>query len=154
LAILTDLDSPVTYVAGSELGFTITITAPEVGTYYMLGALYDSDYAMIPGTMFGVLLPVDEAYALNNPEQMSLWELEEGDEEEINCKFVFSRTSTIMGLFLVSMVGDEASLEDDVEVSSTSVVLAGEVAVELDLSTIVSAVVVIGMMGIMMKVVK
>lgn len=154
MTILTDLVSPVTYVAGSELGFTFTITAPEDGTYYVLGALYDSDFNYISGTLFGVLLPVGAAYAFNSQAQMSLWELEEDDEEEIDCKFVLDRTSAIMGLFLMNMAGDEPSLEDDTEVSSTSAILAGEVAVELDLSIIVNAVVVVGMMGIMMKVMK
>ena len=104
--------------------------------------------------MFGVLLPVGVDYAFNSSAQMSLHELEEDDKEEIDCKFVFDRTSIIMGLFLMRMVGDDASLDDDIEISSVTVILAGEAAVGFDLSSIVTAVIAVGMMGMMMKVVK
>lgn len=154
MTILTDLVSPVTYVAGGELAFKLTFTAPEDGKYYVLGALYDSNFNYISDTMFGILLPEGAAYAFNSSVQMSFWELEEDDEEEVDCKFIFDRTSVIMGLFLMEMAGDEPSLEDDTEVSSTTAILAGEEAVGFDLGSIVNVIVVVGMMGIMMKVMK
>jgi len=154
MTISTDLLSPVSYTVGEELTFKLTFTVPEDGNYYILGALYDSDFNFISGSLFGVLLPTGATYAFNSSAQMSLWELEEDDETELDCKFILDRTSVIMGLFLMRMAGGEPSLGDDTEISSTTVVLAGEAAVEFDLGSIVNVIVVVGMMGIMMKVIK
>ncbi len=152
MTIAVDLLSSVTYTAGEELAFRMTTTVPETGNYYVLGGLYDSNFNFIPGTLFGVLLPSGEIYASNSQGQMTTWALLEGETEEIECKFVLDRTNVLVGLFLMKMAGEEASLDDDEQISSTTIALVGaEEAVTIEVTSALGAVVVVGMMAMMIK---
>ena len=150
--IITNLVSPVSYTAGEGLQFKIAITAPAAGTYYVLGALYDSDYNYISGTLFGVLLPVGATIAYNSPVQASTLDLSEDEVQEVNCQFILNRSSVRLGLFLMELTGTEASWEFDTQVDSTTATLSGPAAM-MDLSAMVNLMIAVGMMGLMAKMV-
>ena len=146
-----DLGALISYTVGEELECTPTFSAPQDGTYYLLGALYTPQLAYIPGTMFGVLLPSGEEYAVNSAEHMTTWELEEAGEAEQACKFILERTNAIFGLFLMRLVNEEASLENDEVVDSVSVSLSGPAAEKgLDIGSLMMMVMVVGIMSMMM----
>ncbi len=150
--IVTDLVPPVDYVAGNELTFKIVITAPEDGTYYVLGALYDIDLDYISDSLFGVLLLGETTDSYVSPVRVTTYGLSKDEELEINCRFILSRSSIVMGLFLVRMVGEEASLDDDIEEASISIMLAGPVPPEpINLNSVANAIVAVGMIGMMME---
>lgn len=151
--IAIDLSSPQAYVAGEELEVVITFSAPSDGTYYLLGALYDSDLNYIADSRFGIILPTGATEAINVIGETQLWEMEEDDEEVLTCKITLNRSSVTLGLFLMKLAGDEISFEDDTEIGSVSLLLTG-VAAGIDLSMMMSAVVMVGMMGIAMKAMK
>ena len=149
-----DLGSSVSYTTGGDLECKITIIAPEDGTYYLLGALYTTQLEYVPGTLFGVLLPSGEIIAVNSLTHATTWELEEDGEQEQDCKFIFDRTDTILGLFLMKMAGTEASWENDTVVDSITVSLSGPVMQEpLDISALIMLMIPIMMIGMMVKVV-
>jgi len=152
--ISTDLVSPVRYNPGETLEFELSFTAPEAGNYYLLGALYDSGYNYISGSMFGVLLSEDKTYMFNSSEQTKPWELGEGDTMTLSSKFSFARSDAIMGLFLMKMAGNAPSLDDDEVKGSTMVSLEAVRLMELDLTALMSLVVVAGMAGVMVKIAK
>ena len=149
--ISTDISSPVSYVAGVELVFKLTLTAPEDGTYYVIGALYDGNYNLIQGTRFGILLPEGAEYAFNSTEYTQLWELVKDEVKEIDCKLTLSRSSAILGLFLMKMVGESPSLDDDEEKGSTELTLLGAAPAGVDLNAFIGLIAVVGIMGIAMK---
>ena len=155
--ISIDLESPVTYDAGNILELKVTFSAPQDSKYYLLGALYTTSYDYILDSMFGVLLPVDTEYAINSYTVTNLWEMTTGDENELNCKFTLPRSDVILGLFLMRLVGDTPSLDDDVEVGSVSVVLEGTIPVipeTIDWNSLLGGIVAVGMIGMMAKSIK
>lgn len=118
-----NLVSPVEYVAGQDLTFALGITAPKTGKYYLLGALYDTNLNYISGTLFGVAQPEVSDYAANDA-YSSLWGLEADGKIDLSCRFAFSRTDAVLGLFLMRMVGDSSSLDDDEQIVSASASLS------------------------------
>lgn len=151
-AIETNLTSPVTYNAGEELDVIITFTAPQTGTYYLLGGLYDSSYNFISGSMFGIILPTGAVYAINSITETQLWAALSGDVEVLPCKLTLTRTGVLLGLFLMRMTGTVPDLTDDVEEGSVTLILTGGTAlVEFDLNALMLALVAVGMMGIIVK---
>jgi len=152
MAITTDLASPVPYTAGEELELKITFEAPEDGSYYLLGALYDSNFRYISGSMFGIILPVGATCAFNVVSQTQLWVMAAGGIQVLDTKLTLGRSSVILGIFFMKLVNTDISLTDDTEIGSVSLTLVGEAVTGLDLGMIVGAMVVVGMMGIMTKV--
>lgn len=144
-----DLVSPKEYAAEAELECVLTFSAPEAGTYYLIGALYTTSLEYISGTLFGVLIPEGSNYAVNSPGYVSLWELEATEEQELPCKFTFNRSDVILGLFLMRMVGDEPSLDDDEQVGSLSVQLSAPVP-PITIESLISLAMVVGMLGYIM----
>lgn len=142
-----DLTSPVTYKAGEELECAISFTAPEDGTYYLMGALYTTNLEYIPGTIFGILLPEDADYAVNSTQYTSIWEMEAEEEKELPCKFTFSRTDVVLGLFLMKMAGVEPSLEDDEQIGAVSTTLSSGVIRIVDISTMMTGLIMVAMIG-------
>jgi len=155
LAVIeTNLTSPVSYNAGEELPVTITFTAPQAGVYYLLGGLYTVNYEFIAGTMFGIVLPAGATYYINSYTETQLWEAAAGETEELTCGFTLAMTNIVLSIFLMRMTGSVPSLADDVEEGSVALVLTSEASpVNLNLGTLVSALVIVGLMGIAMKVV-
>lgn len=149
-AISWDLESTVSYQANQELEFTLNFTAPEEGTYYVIGALYTSSLDYISGTLFGVLVPEGSAYGVNSIQYTSLWELEADESKELPSKFTFDRSNVVLGLFLMKMAGDEPSLEDDEQVGSLTTTLSGPQVV--DVGQIMNLAIVVIMVGMMMTV--
>ncbi|GAH49666.1 unnamed protein product [marine sediment metagenome] len=151
--VSTDLGSSVSYGAGEELSFELAFTAPEAGTYYLLGALYDGGYNYIVGSLFGVLLSPDGSYVFNSGEMTQPWDMGESEEKTLSCRFVFTGTNVIVGLFLMKMTGDAPSFGNDIEVGSTSVVLESpeQEPERLDLTALVGLVAVMGLAGAAMK---
>ncbi len=143
-----DLVSPKEYVAGSELQCTLSFAAPKVGKYYLLGALYDTALNYISGTLFGALLPEGSDYAVNNMEHASLWELEADEKKDLPCTFTFNRTDVVLGLFLMRMVGDSPSLEDDGQVASLSMELSSPMP-PITFESLIPLVMVVSMCGFM-----
>lgn len=156
MTVATNLASPVSYTAREALEFLLTFSVSESGSYYVLGALYDSNLNYISGTLFGVLrqgeLPADYL-GVNSQTGTTLWTMLEDEEVELDCRFVFGQSSVTMGLFLMRMTGDEPSLDDDEEIASTAIVLEGPPA-PLDMGSIIGLVIAIGIMGVMVKMVK
>lgn len=147
-AISWDLGSTVSYQAEQELECTLDFSAPEEGTYYIVGALYTSSLDYITGTLFGVLVPEGSDYGVNSLEYTSLWELEADESKELPCKFTFDRSNVVLGLFLMKMAGDEPSLDDDEEVGSLSTTLSGPQVV--DIGQIMNLAIMLAIVGLMM----
>jgi len=143
-----NLTSPVSYQAGQELECTISFTAPEAGKYYLIGALYTA-LEYIPGTLFGVLVPEGSDYAVNSVQYTSLWELEADESKVLPCKFTFDRSDVVLGIFLMKMVGDESSLEEDEQVGSLSVQLSSP-APPITLESYITLAMAIGMCSYML----
>ncbi len=118
-----NLASPAISQAGQELQFTVNLTAPGDGKYYLMGALYSSDLSYISGTLFGLLKVAGADYAVNGTTYMSYWDLEEGESVELPCRLTQDRTNVVLGLFLFKMEGDTASLGVDEEVDALSAAL-------------------------------
>ena len=146
------LPSQIECAAGQELSFTVSFTAPKVGDYYLLGALYDSDFNYISGTLFGVLLPEGSDYAVNSAEYTSLWELEGDEEKELPCKFNFNWSDVVLGLFLMRMVGEVLSSDKDEQVASLSVALSSPALSTLPITreSTASLVMIVACLGIML----
>ena len=146
----SDLVSPVQYTASQELALTLSFTAPETASYYLVCALYTSDLVYISGTLFGILLPEGSEYAVNSTEYTSLWELEADEEKELPCKFTFDRSDVVLGVFLMKMIGDVPSFEHDEQIGSLSIQLSSP-APPITLESLIPLVVVVGMCGFMMR---
>lgn len=150
--IETNLSSPVTYNAREELPITVTFTVPQNGIYYLIGGLYTVNYEYIAGSMFGIILPTGAAYYINSAAETQLWEATTGEIKELTCGLTLTMTNVVLSLFLMRMTGSVPSLTDDVEEGSVALVLTSEdTPVSFNLSALVSALVVVGMMGIAMK---
>lgn len=144
-----NLTSPVTYQAGQELEYILSFTAPQMGRYYLIGALYDSSLIYIPGTIFGVLLPEGLEYAINSMEYTSLWELEADEEKELPCKFTFDRSDVVLGMFLMKMIGNVPSFELDEQIGSLSIQLSPPTP-PITIESLISLVMVVGVCSFMM----
>lgn len=140
------LASQAEYSAGQGLTFTVGFTAPSAGKHYLLGALFDASLSYISGTLFGVLLPEGSDYAVNSLEYASLWDLEEGEEKELDCRFTFDRSNVILGLFLMKMGGAEPHLDDE-QVASLSTMLSLP-APPIALESLLPLVTVVGIGGV------
>lgn len=53
----TDLASPVSYVAGAELHFALSLIAPSTGTFYLLGAIGNTSFGLIEVAVEGRIAP-------------------------------------------------------------------------------------------------
>lgn len=128
-----DLVSPVEYTLGEELIFDLHLEAPantEAENFYVMGALY-TDTTYITDSIFGILKAAEVDYAVNNATHMTLWELNPEQAVELPCRFIFNQSNCLLALFLMRMVGDEPSLDDDVEVAQISVQLVAPVVVPI-----------------------
>ena len=112
-----DLGAETGYQAGEELEAIVTFSTSEAGGYYLLGGLYDTDGNFIDGTLCG-LVATGSGYTVNSPTETGLWELGAGEDIELACRLTFDRTEVILGLFLMKMVGEAPSLENDKEIGS------------------------------------
>ncbi len=139
------------YQAGETLETVVAFTAPEDGSYYLLGGLYDGDGSFLAGTLFGLVVPPGADYAINSLIETGLWELEAGAETELACKLTFNRTDVILGLFLMKMAGDAPSLEYDEEASSVSTVLSAANQAT-DMSSLIGMLAAVGLMAGMLPV--
>lgn len=152
--ISVDLASPVTYGVGEELEVKATFSAPEDGSYYLLGALYTADYGYISGTMFGVILPEGATYAINSGTVTQLWEMSEGDEQELDCKLTLGRTGVILGLFLMRLAGETPSLDDDIEIGCVNLTLEERVPFTvgaIDWTTLLGGIVIVSTIGMVTR---
>ena len=145
----SDLASPKEYQAGSVLQLTLNFTTPQDGNYYLLGALFTNDLDYIDGTLFGILVAEGVDYAVNDPQQTSLWQLVADESAELGCRFTFDQSDIVLGLFLVKMAGEAPSLADDEEIGSLSAQLVSPAA-GLDLSAMLAAAIAVMMMGVVM----
>lgn len=144
-------DSPF-YPANVELETTLEITAPEAGVYYLLGALYTRDGSYMPGTIFGITVPEGSEFGVVNVTETKIWDLAVGESASLPCKLVIGRTGVILGLFLVRMVGEAASLEHDVAVAQVSAALNAPTApIEAVVLAIPAMLLVVGLGMIMSK---
>ena len=150
-AIVVDLASPVIYVAGEVLDVEVTFIVPSAGTYYIVGALYANDLTYITGSLFGIMIPTDEVYGINSATDTRTWVMVADEEKVLATKLTLDRTGVVLGLFLMELVGETASFDDDIQVGLVELTLIGEAipAPPLDLTSIMSTMVVIGMMGMM-----
>lgn len=141
MALLSfDLVSPVEYTAGNELDFNLHFEAPantEAEKFYILGGLY-TDTAYISGSLFGILKPAEVDYAINDPAYISIWELEPGEGVDLPCKFILSGSDCLLVLFLMRMVGDEPSLDDDEELAQIQIQLTAPVPAEEEIATTIA----------------
>lgn len=149
--ISTDKSSPVVYTAGEALDIVISFTAPEDGEYYLIGALYDSNFNFISGSMFGIILPTGATYAFNTPDNTQLFEMTADEKVDLTTKLTLDRTGVILGLFLMKMAGASADFDADTQIDSISLILAGSESTGIDLSSIISLMVVAGMAGIAVR---
>ena len=150
-AIAVDLASPVVYVAGEVLDVEVTFIVPSAGTYYIIGALYASDLTYITGSLFGIMIPTGEVYGVNSATDTQTWIMATDEVKALAAKLTLDRTGIILGLFLMELTGETASFDDDIQVGLVELTLIGEAipAPPLDLTSIMSTMVVIGMMGMM-----
>jgi len=148
-----NLGSIVSYEAGAELAATVDFSVTEDGTYYLIGALYTTALAYIEGSMFGMLVPEGEEYAVNSPGDQTTQELEADDEEEVDCKFTLGQTNVILGLFLVKQLGDEPDWTTDTVVSSITTSLSGAAvpSTEFDFSSMMNLMITMMIVVMMMK---
>lgn len=130
MAILSwDLVSPVEYIALGELDFNLHFEAPEntkKKKFYILGGLY-TDATYIPDTSFGILKAAEVDYGINDADYVTLWELEPEEEVDLPCKFILDRSNCLLALFLMRMVGDEPSVDDDEQLALIQVELTAPV---------------------------
>ena len=158
MALLSwDLVSPLEYAAGQEIDFTLHFEAPADTTekkFYIMGGLY-TDTTYISGSLFGILKAAEVDYGVNSTTYMSVWELDPEEAVELPCKFIFNRSNCLLALFLMEMVGDEADLDNDVEVAQVQVQLTAPIPVEEEIMQsvipLVGGVMMLGMLGIMMS---
>lgn len=152
-AISWDLVTPVSYEADASLEFTLIFTAPAEATYYILGGLFDSNGVLVMGN-FGLLLPEGADEAVNDVDYTTLWELEEDEEVEQDCKFILDRTNVTLKLLLMEMDGTEPNLDNDTEIGSISVSLVGaQPPSGINMDSIMNLMLVMVVMVMMMKMV-
>ena len=157
MALLSwDLVSPLEYAAGQEIDFNLHFEAPANATtkkFYILGGLTDTTY--ISGSLFAILKAAEVDYGVNSDTYMSVWELDPEESVDLPCKFIINRSNCLLALFLMEMVGDEADLDNDVEVAQILTELAAPVPVEeeimLGVIPLIGGVMLLGMVGIMMS---
>lgn len=140
LLLSSDLVSPVEYTAGNELDFNLHFEAPsntEAEKFYILGCLY-TNTTYLSGSLFGILRPAEVDYAINDPAYISIWELEPGEGVDLPCKFILSGSNCLLVLFLMRMVGDEPSLDDDEELAQIQTQLTAPVPVEEGIVTVIT----------------
>lgn len=117
MALLSwDLVSPVSYDTSQELSFNLHFEAPAntgAKKFYLMGALYTPDGTYISGTLFGILKAAEVDYGVNDATYISLWELEPEEAVDLPCRFILNRTNCLLALFLMRMVGDEPSIDND-----------------------------------------
>ncbi len=120
MALLSsDLVSPIEYSAGEELNFNLHFEAPadtKAEKFYVLGGLY-TDTTYVSSSLFGILKAAEVDYGVNDPTYISIWELEPEEAVDLPCCFIFNRTNHLLALFLMRMVGDESSLDEDEQVT-------------------------------------
>ena len=116
-----NLDAETQYQAGTELQATVSFTLPTDGKYYLLGASYTPDTLdYITGTMFGVLIPEGADYGIIDPNQLTLFTGNEGESLDLPCRFAFSNTDVVLGIFLMEMKGESPDLAVDEEAGMLS----------------------------------
>ena len=148
----SDLVSPVEYTAGNELDFNLHFEAPvntEAEKFYVIGGLYTSDGDYIADTVFGILKVAEVDYAVNDITYTSVWELEPEESVDLPCKFILGQSNCLLVLFLMRMVGDEASIISDEEVAQIQVQLVAPVPVGEDISGIITSIMPLIAMGLM-----
>lgn len=118
-----NLGSQRQYQVGTGLEVALELSVLEAGAYYLLGALYTSDGGYIPGTAFGIIVPAGSSYGVLSDTGTELWTLGAGESVTLPCRLVLGRTGVILGLFLMKMAGESASLQYDTEVAQVSTVL-------------------------------
>jgi len=146
-----DLGSITTFNAGNVLETTVTVVAPESGTYYLVGALYDTSLNYISNSLFGVLQSEVGGTAVNSPTHVSLFDLSEDEELSLDCMFTLNRTSCILALFLYKLGDSEPDLSVDEQIASVSTSLQGETA--FDWSTFMNGVMALVMMGVVVGII-
>jgi len=146
-----NLASQATYVAGGVLSTIVAVKAPEDGTYYLVGALYDSAGVIIPGTPFNVVEVIPTA--INSSEAPTEYAMLADDEEELNCQFTLGQSDCQLGLFLMKMLGAAPSSIDDIQIAdvTTSLVAPTTDTGGLDISTIMSMMIMVMVMAMAMK---
>ena len=116
-----NLDAETQYQAGTELQATVSFTLPTDGKYYLLGALYTPDAQQyVSGSLFGVLIPEGADYGINDPNQVTLFTGNEGESLDLPCRFSFSNTDVVLGLFFMEMKGESPDLSADEEIGVVS----------------------------------
>ena len=120
MALLSsDLVSPTEYSPGEELNFNLHFEAPgdtEAEKFYVLGGLY-TDTTYVSSSLFGILKAAEVDYGVNDPTYISIWELEPEEAVDLPCRFIFNRSNCLLALFLMRVVGDESSLDEDEQVT-------------------------------------
>lgn len=153
MALLSsDLVSPIEYTAGNELDFNLHFEAPantEAKKFYLLGGLYTLEGNYIADTVFGILKVADVEYAVNDTIYASVWELEPEESVELPCKFILNQSDCLLILFLMRMVGDEASIIDDEEIAQIQVQLVAPVPIGEDIPGIITSIMPLIAMGLM-----
>lgn len=133
MALLSwDLASPLEYTAGEEISFNLHFEAPANAVaekFYLLGGLY-TDTTYLSGTLFGILKAAEVDYGVNDPAYLSIWELEPEEAVDLPCKFILNRSDCLLVLFLMKMVGETPSLDDDEELAQIQVQLTALIPIE------------------------
>ncbi len=155
MALLSwDVVDPAEYAASQELVFNLHFEAPantEAEKFYVLGGLYTADATYIPDTLFGILKSVDLDYGINDLVSMSLWELEPEQAVDLPCRFTLDRSDVILGLFLMRLVGDAPSLENDEQVAQIQVQLVAPTSILVQIMPLIVIVMMFMMITPMMK---
>jgi len=156
MALLSsDLVSPVEYTAGEELSLNLHFEAPantEAKKFYIMGGLYTLEGTYIADTVFGILKVAEVDYGVNDVTYTSVWELEPEESVELPCKFILGQSDCLLVLFLMRMVGAEASIIDDEEVAQIQVQLV-PVPTEEGITDIITSMMPLIAMGLMFGVV-
>lgn len=153
MALLSsDLVSPIEYSAGEELNFNLHFEAPadtEAEKFYVLGGLY-TDTAYVSSSLFGILEAAEVDYGVNDLTYISIWELEPEEVVDLPCRFILNRTNCLLALFLMRMLGDEPSLDEDEQVAQIQAELTAPQTVWEQLSDVISQnIVPIALVGMM-----
>lgn len=121
------LGSTTPYIIGETLSTAVRVTAPEGGTYYIIGALYSAELTMYSGTLFGLLQAPSTTIVNNSLSTLSTWNLEEGEELDFTAELSLGSTGCILAIFLYKMVDDIPDLKTDVAAFSVSTSLISPV---------------------------
>lgn len=150
----SDLASAIDFLAGGLVSGVLAIKAPEEATYYVLIEQYTAALAFLPGTRSYLYQP-NGGTGVNDPTNFTIYELEEDEEKAINFNLALTYTDCYLYLFLKKMAGVVPAPDTDDTVDHVVVALNAPAAeAGLDLSLIMSMMVVVMMMGVMMKAMK